>query len=300
MRKVRLREIGDNLAGRPADVRSRARLLHGVPVEEHRLDVAGTSTHLLDAGRGPSVVLLHGGIQCGGAYWGRVISRFAENHRVLVPDVPGLGESEPRERLDATEFSHWLGALLQLTCTEPPTLVAHSLDGSLAARFAVGSGHLLDQLVLSGAPAIGPYRPPPGLLLAAIRSSQRPTEANFERFLRWPFLDADRTRQRDPEWFAAFSAYLRSRSAVPSVRRTMRQLIRAGTRQVPDDELASITVPTALVWGRHDRMAPLRLAETAHAKFGWPLHIIENAGHVPFIEQPEAYLDALATVIAER
>lgn len=300
MRKLRLHEIRDDLAARPADVRSRARLLQGVPVEEHRLDVDGTATQLLAAGQGPPIVLLHGGIQCGGVYWGRVISRFAVSHRVLVPDVPGLGESEPLAQLGAIEFEDWFTTLLRLTCTEPPTLVAHSLDGSLAARFAVGRGHLLGRLVLSGVPGIGPYRLPPGLLLAATRSSLRPTEANFERFLPWPFLDADRTRQQDPAWFAAFSAYLRSRSAVPSVRRTMRQLIRAGTKQVPDNELASITIPTALLWGRHDRMAPLRLAEAAHKRFGWPLHIIENAGHVPFIEQPDAYLDTLAAVIDQR
>ena len=300
MWKVGLDEIWDDLAARPADVRSRTRLLQGVPAEEHRLHVDGTATQLLEAGQGPPLLLLHGGIQCGGVYWARVVSRFAGSHRVLVPDVPGLGESEPLSRLGATEFAHWFETLLRLTCTEPPTLVAHSLNSSLAARFAVSHGHLLRGLVLSGAPGIGPYRPPPGLLLAATRSSLRPTEGNLERFLPWPFLDADRTRRLDPEWFAAFSAYLRSRSAVPSVRRTMHQLIRAGTKQVPDDELASITIPTSLLWGRHDRMAPLRLAEAAHERFGWPLHIIEDAGHVPFVEQTDAYVDSLAAMIDQR
>jgi pimeloyl-ACP methyl ester carboxylesterase len=287
-----------SLAARPADVRSRARLLRGVLVEEHRLDIHGSATHVLEAGQGPPVVLLHGGIQCGGVYWGRVVSRLAESHRVLVPDVPGLGESQPMPRLDATAFADWLGTFLRLTCARPPMLVAHSLNGSLAARFAARHGHLLGGLVLSGTPGIGPYRLPPGLLFASIRSSLRPTEHNFERLLPWPFLDPDRVRALDPEWFAAFSAYLRSRSAVPSVRRTMRTLIRAGTKQVPDAELAAITAPTTLLWGRQDRMAPLRLAESAHARFGWPLHVIEDAGHVPFIEQPDAYLGTLAAVTA--
>lgn len=300
MRTTRLHGSRDDLASRPEDVRSRARLLQGVTVEERRLDVDGTATHLLVAGQGLPIVLLHGGIQCGGVYWGRVVSRFAESHLVLVPDVPGLGESEPLDRLDAAGFVRWFTALLRLTCPEPPTLVAHSLNGSLAARFAVGHGHLLRRLVLSGVPGIGHYRPPPGLLLAAMRSSLRPTEGSFERFLPWPFLDADRTRRQDPEWFAAFSSYLRSRSATPSARRTMRQLIRAGTRQVPDDELARIAIPTDLLWGRHDRMAPLRLAEHAHDSLGWPLHVIEDAGHVPFVEQPDAYLETLAAVIAQR
>src|SRR5919106_4148729 len=41
---------------------------------------------------------------------------------------------------------------------------------------------------------------------------------------------------------------------VPHVRRTMRQLIAACTRQISDADLQRIDVPTVLVWGRADRM----------------------------------------------
>lgn len=217
--------------------------------------------------------------------------------KITGSSCPTCPACEPRSGLDATELASWLTALLRLTGAESPTLVAHSLVGTLAVRFAADRGHLLGRLVLCGVPGIGPYRLPPGLLLGVVRSGLRPSEANFERFLRWPFLDADRTRRRDPEWFAAFSAYLRSRSAVPSVRRTMRRLVRDGTKRVPDDVLESVVVPTALLWGRHDRMVPLRVAEAAQVRFGWPLHVVEDAGHVPFLEQPEAYVDTLTAVI---
>ena len=62
--------------------------------------MAGISTAVLEGGDGPPLVLLHGGIECGGAYWAPVIARLAENHRLVVPDAPGLGESEPVARLD--------------------------------------------------------------------------------------------------------------------------------------------------------------------------------------------------------
>lgn len=63
--------------------------------------MAGVATSVLQAGQGPPL-LLHGGIECGGPYWAPVVSRLAERHLVVVPDVPGLGESEPVERLDTT------------------------------------------------------------------------------------------------------------------------------------------------------------------------------------------------------
>ena len=74
--------------------------------------------------------------------------------------------------------------------------------------------------------------------------------------------DLDRARRQDAEWFKAFSAYTFSCAIVPHVKRTMRQLIRIGMKQVPDTELRRSEVPTALLWGRHDRFVPLRLAES--------------------------------------
>ena len=74
----------------------------------------------------------------------------------------------------------------------------------------------------------------------------------------------------------------------------MNGLIRTGTRQVPDAELRRIGVPASLLWGRHDRMTPLPLAEAASARLGWPLHVIEDAAHVPHIEQPDRFLEVLS------
>lgn len=279
---------------------ARVRLLSGLPVEEHRLDVNGTSTSVLEGGQGPPLVLLHGGIECGGTYWAPVISRLADHHRLVVPDVPGLGESDPVARLHGMAFDEWLGALLRLRCEDPPTLVAHSLSGTLAARFAGRRGDLLRRLVVYGAPGVGPYRMPMGLRVVAIRFALRPTAANAERFDRWAFVDLDRARRQDPDWYDAFSAYTRSRAVVPHVKRTMRQLIGSCTRQVPDTELGRIGVPTTLLWGERDRFVPLGLAQQASRRLGWPLQVIEDAGHVPHIERPAAFVGALEEVTRTR
>jgi pimeloyl-ACP methyl ester carboxylesterase len=282
---------------RSASEDARRRLLAGVPVTERRLHLAGVSTAVLEGGDGPPLILLQGGIECGGVYWAPVISRLAERHSVIVPDVPGLGESEPVARLDAAAFADWFAELLRETCREKPALIAHSLDGSLAARFAAAHGDLLSGLVIYAAPGIGRYRMPLGLRVVAIRFGLRPTERNAERFDRWAFFDFDQARRRDPGWFEAFSAYTRFRAAVPHVKQTMGQLIKTGTKQIPDTELRRIAVPTALLWGRHDRFVPLGLAEAAGARLGWPLHVIEDAGHATHIERPAAFLGALRAAL---
>jgi len=268
------------------------RMLAGLPVTERRLDLAGTATAVVEAGDGPPLVLLHGGIECGGPIWAPVVAALAEHHHVVVPDLPGLGESEPVERLDPATFAAWFGALLRMTCDRPPVLVAHSLGGSLAARFATEHGELLERLVVYGAPGVGRYRMPLALRVAAIRFALRPSERNAERFDRLAFFDFDRARREDPAWFAAFGADTMARARVPHVKRTMRRLIALGTKAVPD--LERVPVPATLLWGRHDRFVPLALAEAASTRLGWPLRVVEAAGHVPHVEQPDHFMEALA------
>ena len=64
-------------------------------------------------------------------------------------------------------------------------------------------------------------------------------------------------------------------------------------RPIPQDVLGRIEVPTALIWGRHDLQTRLSVAQSASARYGWPLHVIEGARDDPFFEQPEAALRAL-------
>ena len=293
---MRARHRARSVAGMPiASIDTpRRRLLDGLPVRERRVVAGGVATALLEGGDGPPLLLLHGGIECGGVYWAPALARLAEQHRIVVPDAPGLGESAPVAELDDARFARWLRELIGLTCDEPPALVAHSLFGTLAARFAVAHSDALARLLVYAAPGVGPYRMPLGLRVVAVRFALRPTARNGERFERFALLDRERTRRRAPAWFDAFSAYGLACARVPHVKRTMNGLIRSGTRRVPDAELRRIGVPAALLWGRHDRMTPLPLAEAASARLGWPLHVIDDAAHVPHIEQPDRFLEVLS------
>jgi pimeloyl-ACP methyl ester carboxylesterase len=70
-----------------------------------------------------------------------------------------------------------------------------------------------------------------------------------------------------------------------------------GLRQIPPKDLVHISVPTTLMWGKHDRVAPLRTAVKASARYGWPLQVIEDAGHLSPAEQPETFMEELRTAL---
>ncbi len=191
-----------------------------------------------------------------------------------------------------------MAALLALRCPQPPILVAHSLFGTLAARFAMEHGHLLRQVVIWSAPGVGRYRMPAGLAVAAVMAGIRPSRRNILRFARWPFHDLDGFRRANPDWFDLFISYLAACGRRPETKRTMRYLIKTCTRRIPPDDLRAIRVPTTVLWGRNDRMTPHRLAESVARDVGWPLLTMPDTGHVPHLEQPERFVAAVRDIAA--
>jgi pimeloyl-ACP methyl ester carboxylesterase len=272
---------------------ARRRLLAGAPVTERRLDLAGVSTAVLEGGDGPPVVLLHGQGGWSGM-WLPAVTELVRTHRVVAPDLPGLGASEvPGGPPDAARVLAWLDGLIQRTCPAPPALVGASLGGSIAARFAIAHPDRLSRLVLMSSGSLGRFRPAPGVVLAMIRFIARPSERTHAGFLRQVAVDPARVRALMGDRWETSQAYNLDRARTPSVRAANRRMLRElGTKPIPPQELARITVPTSLIWGRHDRVMRLRIAEAASARYGWPLHVIDDAGHFA-LEQPEASRAAL-------
>jgi pimeloyl-ACP methyl ester carboxylesterase len=277
---------------------TRARLLSGLPVTDRRLQLAGVSTAVLEGGDGPPMVLLQGEFA---AVWMRVIPELVTTHRVIAPDLPGLGASEASNGPpDAGTALMWLDELVEQTCPIPPVLVGKNVGGALAARFAIDHGGRIDRLVLVDTHGLDRFRPPPGMALSFISVLLRPTERGLERgFRRYCFVDLDRVRAEMGERYEWMTAYALDRFGTPSVKAAMRSLMRQLGSAIPSDDLDSIAVPTTLIWGRHDLGVRLKVAEAASARYGWPLHVIEDARDDPAIEQPEAFLGALRTALDE-
>ena len=276
------------------DQSTRQRVLAGAPLTERRLELAGVSTAVLEGGNGPPVVLLHG--QGGWAgMWLPVAADLMRRHRVVAPDLPGLGASTvPDGPPDAARVLAWLAALVERTCPAPPAMVGASLGASIAARFAIDHPDRLSRLVLVDAGSLARFRPAPGVVLALVRFLARPSERTQRGFLRQVAADPARARALMGSDAQAYGLEL---ARTPSVREANRRLLRElGTKVIPPAELARIAVPTSLIWGRQDRVMRLRIAEEASARYGWPLRVIEDAGHF-VVEQPEAFRRALRAAL---
>jgi pimeloyl-ACP methyl ester carboxylesterase len=281
---------------RTTDEGIRGRLLAGLPVTDRRLELAGVSTAVLEGGDGPPIVLLPAPGEFA-ALWMRVIPDLVTTHRVIAPDLPGSGASVSDGPPNSRSVLTWLGELIAQTCEVPPVLVGHTAGGALAARFAVEHGDRLDRLVLVDSSGLAPFRPAAKMVLSMIPVFLRPTERPVDRAFRHCFVDMDAVRAEMGERWDRMVAYALDRFRTPSVKAAGRSLGPRLVSAIPSEDLARIAVPTTLVWGRHDVGARLEIAEAASVRYGWPLHVIQNAADDPAIERPEAFLHALRATL---
>jgi pimeloyl-ACP methyl ester carboxylesterase/ubiquinone/menaquinone biosynthesis C-methylase UbiE len=276
----------------------RRRLLAGLPVGEHRYTLAGIGTAVLEGGEGPPLVLLHGPGEHA-AKWLRVIPDLVTTHRVIAPDLPGHGASDPVDGTpDAQRVLDWLDALIERTCPTAPALVGQIVGGAIAARYAARHGDRVRCLVLADTLGLAPFAPAPefGEALGAFIAA--PSEDTHDRLWQLCAYDLDAVRAGLGERWHWLKAYNLAGANAGVLRPTQHALMEAfGLPPIPPDELARIAVPTTLVWGRHDLATPLAVAEAASRERGWPLHVIDGAADEPAIEQPAAFVRVLRVIV---
>lgn len=278
---------------------ARERLLSRMPVTERRLDLGGISTPVLEGGDGPPVVLLHGPFGYA-AHWMNLIPGLVTSHRVIAPDLPGHGASEVRDgALTADRVIVWLAELVKRTCGSSPAIVGQTLGGAIAARFAIAHGSELSRLVLADSLGLRAFQPAPEFGQALTAFLSQPVSSTHEALWRHCAFDLPSLQQRMRPVWEAFEEYNLDRARTPAVQAAAGTLMELfGFPAIPPADLDRISVPTALIWGRHDHATPLSVAEGAGSLHKWPLHVIDDASNDPPIDQPEAFLRALRQSLA--
>lgn len=117
--------------------------------------VAGQKLRILEGGAGTPIVTLHH--STGSVGFLPVHEQLAANHRVLVPDMPGYGQSQrPEWARDTRDLAILLNSALGKLGLSGVTLVGFGLGGWVAAELASMSTARLKGLVLVGAAGLQP------------------------------------------------------------------------------------------------------------------------------------------------
>ena len=118
-----------------------------------------TTLHVRVGGSGPAVVLLHGYGETGDM-WAPLAADLAKDHRVIVPDLRGLGLSaRPAGGYDKKTQGQDIAGLLDALNVDTAAVVAHDIGNMVGYAFAAQHRDRVSKLVLMDAPlpGVGPW-----------------------------------------------------------------------------------------------------------------------------------------------
>lgn len=253
------------------------------------------------AGAGEPLVMLHG-LATDRRIWELVTPRLSEHRRVVTVDLPGFGASAPAG--DGFELGVVADRLARGLAARgvrgPYDLVGHSLGGGVALRLAHDRPRLVRRLVLVAPAGLQPLPGAVSGLLAATadaafairRDAASLADVAWGRRLLLLGAAADGA-ELDPETARRLVA------ASAGAQRTAPAL-QAITSSDLRPLLQRLQMPLGVIWGRSDLTFTRRRA-AAIARLRPHTRVIElgDAGHVPMVERPDAFLDALERLLRE-
>ncbi|WP_155060276.1 alpha/beta fold hydrolase [Streptomyces blattellae] len=272
------------------------------------VDVGGLRTHVLEAGDGPAVVLLHSGEYGGSAEtsWGLLMPALADaGYRAIAPDWLGFGLSDK-----VVDFGDPTGRRLRTMAAtlaelgvERPALVGTSMGATVAARDLASDKPAFDAaaLVMTSGGGFAPDN--------EARRSIIDYDMSVEGMRR--ILDTIMYRKhlvKDDEYVAwrhqlslmpgAWECTASARLRPARVSETTEQPIFGK----PDPtEYERIRIPTLIVAGAEDGLRLPGFADELVARFAdGELRLYEDCGHLPNLEWPERYADDVIDFLDRR
>ena len=249
-----------------------------------------------DRATGPAVVLLHGGPGLPD-YLEDVAAMIDDLVPVYRYDQRGTGRSPWHGRHTLDRHLHDLAQLLDQWGLSRALLIGHSYGATVASRFCLAHPQRVSGLLLMCGAFVGDWQP----LYQAERDRRMTLEQRHR--LRELQQTADRTQEQEEElltlaWVTDHADPLRgwqwaardARQRRPVNWQMNAELGREGHQDPLDDHLTVLRscrpAHTEILAAEGDPRPPSAL-ESAAVQLGVPLTRIADAGHAPWLEQPE-------------
>ena len=275
--------------------------------ESRWLEVRGHRLHLHVLGEGPTLLLLHGGgADASLVSWGAIAPRLARRFRLVLPDWPGYGRSEPwTDTLRSADLPEIVEEVRTDLDLEHLDVVGGSLGGLAALSYALARPGRLRRTAVFGCGGL---------------QDRAPYHALAWPFLHLPLLGPALARA---QWraFARRPGLLRSslKTLLPSFREVPDDVVRLvqdelagrsdhtvffrwqrdeltlrGLRTDLSDRLGDIAVPVLMLHGTRDLAVPVAYARAAADRLPHCRYVeVEGGGHWLPREAPELSAERL-------
>ncbi len=240
-------------------------------------------------GDGPALLLLHAAWGDAEMSWSSVWNELSRYFTVIAPDLPGFGQSSAVPLPSLVSTAELLQELLEELKIDEVITVGNSFGASVALQFVASYPKATPQLVLVN----GGYMPAlPGMVKKLV--SLPLLKQVFRLIIRHITFSAH----------ALKGAFVDASKLPPGFFKKILQHAPVYSKTSFDTFMnmaeppARPAIPTLLLWGAQDRLAPIKHARAlqewiADAR----LVTIEGAGHTPQIERPQEFVSAIMGLI---
>jgi pimeloyl-ACP methyl ester carboxylesterase len=277
---------------------------------KHSLTSHGSQVHYWEynADKQPTIFVIHG---YRGTHHGleRIIAHLPQ-YRFIVPDLPGFGSSTPMQRQPHSihGYSEAAADIMRSLKLKNTVVIGHSLGSIITAELAKNHPELISQLILINPISSHPLKGISGILL-------RP--AILYHWLGGKVLPEKLGRKLlDSKQFLLFGSVMMATTKDKQLRqivhanhlthmpeydnsRTLYDAYLASLSGTVTDRAHGITMPTLLIAGTKDALAPLSHQHTLASKLtSVKLVAIDNVGHLVHYEKAAEAAEAIDHFIA--
>ena len=230
----------------------------------------------------PVVVLVHGVNDQAGT-WGPVAAPLAKQFRLIIPDLPGHGESGPQSGpLSLPLDVEQLHGIIEKEGASKVTLAGNSMGAWIAILYTLAHPDRVEHLILESG---GGLALPPGVPLGA---TNRDDAKKILRAVHGPDSPT-------PDWYA--DALIERSKTAPVIRVLQSNVF----PHFVDARLKDVAVPTTIVWGENDGVTLRYYVDKLQQGIaGSTLQVIPNAAHIPHAQQPAKFVEIVRSAASGR
>ena len=248
----------------------------------------------------PTIVMLHG-FTGSKENWYRVAAQLQGKYRLLIPDLPGWGQSERKPGADygfVAEAERVAAFIRQMSPGKPVVLLGHSMGGGIAPLVAARHPQLVSQVGMLAAAGVRFKDNQFGLDVLAGRNPFGVEDARtLRRYLDILFNSTD--AQPWIPWPASEIFIARRRQDARFEQSVLDRIGRSDERFTPGAAALEVRQPALLLWCRQDKVIDFSAMDLFAQRMPQARKVLlDNCGHMSLMEQPEQVAAAIEQLAA--
>jgi pimeloyl-ACP methyl ester carboxylesterase len=270
--------------------------------------IFGGVVHVIETGKKhkKTIILVHGLGYNGLRDWLDVIPQLESDYNIIALDLPGFGESDPTSlQLAPQRYAQLLKWLIPQFSQQKVTVIGHSMGGAISLRFASEFPDMVERLIMVDTA---------GVLHRSVfvrHMTQMPDRYEWLAKYQQRFHFIDSAVGRFNRFINKVSGSVLSQlDKLPDPTLVLiqnpfaqkyvykdRPTLNAAIGLINEDfsqAIDELSVPTHIIWGENDQVAPLRTGELLQFHIdNAELNVIQNAGHVPMKDKTTEFMRKL-------